>query len=146
MNEAPEERPLHVYRYERLLHWSECDPGGIVFSPHYTRWMIDGVNQMLLGLGIDPHAVVGDERMGLPVLSLALEFRRPPKLHDRLVHEIRVLRLGTKSLAFGHRVYRGEECLMEAKETRVWGVHPLTDATALRAVEIPAEVRAALGG
>ena len=32
----------------RLLHWGECDPGGIIFSPNYPRWMIEGVTEMLL--------------------------------------------------------------------------------------------------
>ena len=136
---------MRTYRYDRLLHWSECDPGGIVFFPHYARWMVDGVNQMFLSLGIDPNRLIDDHTRGaLPVLQLSMQFHQPPKLHETLTHEIHVEKLGGKSMAFRHRVFRGDVCLMEANETRVWGMHSLSDPTTLRTLPIPDDVRSLL--
>lgn len=132
------------YRYSRVLHWGECDPGGIIFSPNYARWMAEGLAQMFLSVGIDAHRLDGDLRYGQPLLEQNLRFLQPAQLHDRIEHEIRVAKVGTKSLTFEHRFFRGTTCLMEAREIRVWGAHPLTTPERLVAVEIPADVRAIL--
>ena len=133
---------MRVFRYERLLHWSECDAHAIIFFPHYARWMVEGVNLLFLGLGIDPNGPCGETaRQGLPSIGYSMTFHRPARLHDRLVHEIAVTRIGTKSVAFHHRILRGDDCLAEADETRVWAE---TDATGMRGVPVPAGVRALL--
>ena len=136
---------MHQYTYERRLHWSECDPGGIIFFPNYARWMVDGLNDMFLGLGVDPNGPRGAGAIGgLPVLALAMTFNSAPALHEIVTHRIDVTKLGGKSLAFRHRFLRGEELLMEAQETRVWAEHPHGDPRGLRAAPIPVDVRALL--
>ena len=136
---------MRHYTYHRRLNWSECDPGGIIFFPHYARWMVDGLNEMFLGLGIDPNGLRGTNlRGGLPVLGLAMKFLSAPALHETVTHQITVTRIGGSSIAFQHRFLRGDELLMEADETRVWAEHPLDDARALRARQVPYELRALL--
>ncbi|MFS8980479.1 thioesterase family protein [Cupriavidus necator] len=133
---------MRTYRYQRRLHWSECDPGGIVFFPNYARWMVDGLNEMLLSLGIDPNAMVDDKtRGGLPVVQLSMRFFDAPLLHMQLCHEISVEKIGGKSITFVHRFLRGESLLMEAHETRVWATHLLGDATSMQANRVPDNVR-----
>lgn len=136
---------MYQYTYERRLHWSECDPGGIIFFPHYARWMVEGLNEMFLELGVDPNGPRGGAALGgLPVLAIAMKFISAPALHEMVTHRIEVTRLGVKSLALRHRFLRGQELLMEAEETRVWAEHPHGDPRGLRATPIPDEVRALL--
>ena len=133
------------HSYSRLLHWGECDPGGIIYSPNYARWMIEGVTLMLLSVGIDPHRLLeGGLRGGLPVMEQQLRFRRPARLHDQVLHHVEVAKLGTKSITFEHRMMRGDTLLMDATDVRVWGVHPVAEPEQLRALEIPQDVRAIL--
>jgi 4-hydroxybenzoyl-CoA thioesterase len=133
---------MRVYRYERRLHWSECDPGGIVFFPNYARWMVDGLNEMFLSLGIDPNGVIDEAtRGGLPVLQLSMRFLSAPALHETLTHEISVQKIGSKSLAFRHRFLRNDELLMEAEETRIWATHSLGVPSVLTTLPVPANVR-----
>lgn len=135
-----------TYRYSRLLHWSECDPGGIIFCPHYARWMIEGVTNMFLSVGIDPHRLLeGGLRAGLPVLEQRLRLLQPARLHDEVEHVVQVAKLGTKSLTFEHTMLRGDTRLMEGTDVRVWGVHPIAAPEQLEARPIPDEVRAILG-
>ncbi|CEH50845.1 acyl-CoA thioesterase [Xanthomonas citri pv. durantae] len=133
---------MRQFRYERLLQWSECDPAGIIFFPHYARWMVEGVNLLFLALGIDPNGTTdtGAQR-GLPSTGFTTQFHAPAKLHDQLVHEISVTRIGSKSLAFRHRFLRDGQCLADAEEVRVWAE---SDANGLRTVPIPDEVKALL--
>lgn len=136
---------MHQYTYARRLNWSECDPGGIIFFPHYARWIVDGVNEMFLNLGIDPNGPRGENALGgLPVLGLSMRFVSAPALHDTVTHQINVTKVGGKSIAFQHRFLRGGELLMEAEETRVWAEHPLDKPRALRTRPVPDHVRALL--
>lgn len=136
---------MREYTYERRLHWSECDPGGIIFFPNYARWMVDGLNDMFLHMGVDPNGPRGPEALGgLPVLALSMKFTSAPALHEMVTHRITVTKLGGKSLAFQHRFLRGEELLMEAEETRVWAEHPHGNPRGMRAMPIPDQVRALL--
>jgi 4-hydroxybenzoyl-CoA thioesterase len=136
---------MREYTYDRRLHWSECDPGGIVFFPNYARWMVDGLNEMFLGLGVDPNGPrAANVKGGLPVVGLAMKFHSAPALHEIVTHRITVEKLGGKSMAFRHRFLRGSELLMEAEETRVWAEHPLDNARAMRTQPIPEDVRALL--
>jgi 4-hydroxybenzoyl-CoA thioesterase len=136
---------MRSYRYQRRLHWSECDPGGIVFFPHYARWMVEGLNEMLLSLGVDPNAVHDDNtRGGLPVVQLSMQFFGAPALHAHVWHEILVERIGGKSLSFIHRFLRDDTLLVEARETRVWAVHGIGQAASTQAISVPDAVRALL--
>jgi 4-hydroxybenzoyl-CoA thioesterase len=136
---------MHQYTYERRLHWSECDPGGIIFFPNYARWMVDGLNDMFLRLGVDPNGPRGPDALGgLPVMALSMKFVSAPALHEMVTHRISVTKVGGKSLAFQHRFLRGEELLMEAEETRVWAEHPHGNPRGMRAMPIPDDVRALL--
>lgn len=136
---------MRQYTYERRLNWSECDPGGIIFFPHYARWMVDGLNEMFLSFGIDPTGPRGENALGgLPVLGLSMKFVSAPALHDTVTHQITVTKVGGKSMAFQHRFLRGDELLMEAQETRVWAEHPFDNPRALRTRHVPDDVRALL--
>ena len=81
---------------------------------------------------------------GLPVLGLSMKFVSAPALHDTVTHQITVMKVGGKSMAFQHRFLRGDELLMEAEETRVWAEHPLDNPRALRTRQVPDNVRALL--
>ena len=136
---------MRHYTYDRRLNWSECDPGGIIFFPHYARWMVDGLNEMFLGFGVDPTGPRGENALGgLPVLALSMKFVSAPVLHDTVTHEITVTKVGGKSMTFRHRFLHGDELLMEAEETRVWAEHPLDNPRALRTRQVPDHVRALL--
>ncbi len=132
---------MKQYRYERRLHWSECDPAGIVFFPNYARWMVEGLNEMFLSMGVDPNGRIDKETTGgLPSVGYAMRFHRPAKLHDMITHEITVEKLGRSSLSFKHRFLRAGECLAEGEDHRVLATHSLVDAT-VKSKPIPDDLR-----
>lgn len=132
---------MRTLTYDRLLQWSECDPAGIMFFPHYARWMVEGVNLLFLGLGIDPNAKTVTGQLGLPSTGFTTQFHSPAFLHDRLTHEVSVAKIGTKSLTFEHRFLRADVCVADAIETRIW-VETTPDG--MRSQPIPDDVRATL--
>lgn len=136
---------MRTYSYQRRLHWGECDPAGIIFVPHYIRWMVDGVMEMFHSMGVDPNRMVdADERRGLPVVALSTQFHAAPALNQIVTHEVQVVRIGTKSLEFRHRFLRDDLLLMEAHETRVWTRHRLADPSRVTSEPVPDDLRALL--
>jgi 4-hydroxybenzoyl-CoA thioesterase len=133
---------MRSFRYERLLHWSECDPAGVIFFPNYACWMVEGVNSMFLAFGVDPNGQSPNgDRRGLPSKGFVTRFHAPAVLHDRLIHEVNVTRIGSKSIEFQHRFLREDQCLADATETRVW-VEISRDG--MKAKEVPSEIRTEL--
>jgi 4-hydroxybenzoyl-CoA thioesterase len=107
--------------------------------------MVEGLNEMLLSLGIDPNeSKDANTRGGLPVLALSMKFHNAPTLHESITHQILVEKLGGKSIGLRHRFLRGDDLLMEAEETRVWATHALDNPSTLRTYPIPDNVRALL--
>ncbi|ACL61240.1 acyl-CoA thioesterase [Methylobacterium nodulans] len=132
---------MKTFSYERRLHWSECDPAGIIFFPHYARWMVEGLNFLFLSIGVDPNGRIDKETVaGIPSVGFSISFHQPPRLHEIVTHEITIEKIGRSSLTVNHRFLREDICLAEAKETRVWAAHSLADA-GVKSVPIPDEVR-----
>lgn len=130
---------MRTLRYERLLQWSECDPAGIIFFPHYARWMVEGLNLLLLGLDIDPNGKTAEGfDKGLPSTGFTMSFHAPAMLHELLVHEVEITKIGTKSIGIRHRFLRGDTVLAAAEETRIWTVD---DGTGMRSVPISDAVK-----
>jgi 4-hydroxybenzoyl-CoA thioesterase len=150
MTADPQETVMHSFRYERRVHWSDCDPAGIVFFAQYGRWMSDGLLEMLLALGIDPAAPAdsgkgrGAPSGSMPSVGFSLRFLAPARLHERVIHEVQVKKLGGASLEFGHRIFSREGVLLvEGEEKRVWVQMNPTDGS-MKSTPIPDTVRALL--
>lgn len=137
---------MYVYSYSRRLQWGECDPAGIIFFPIYAHWVSEGLSELFLSNGIDPNEVLNGERVGLPAVSLSLKFHSAPRLHEEVVHEIHVEKLGGKSLCFRHEFRSGDLLLAEAQDVRVWTTHKVGLPDSLKSADIPSRVRALLEG
>ena len=135
---------MYIYTYERRLHWSECDPAGIIYFPVYARWVSEGLNQLFLDNGIDPNAIKDNVMVGLPAVALTMKFHSAPKLHTMVTHTITVERLGGKSLVFKHQFHSNDRLLMEAEDTRIWTTHTLGQPDTLKSADIPELMRTLL--
>jgi 4-hydroxybenzoyl-CoA thioesterase len=136
-----------AFSYQRRLQWSECDPAGIIFFPNYARWVVEGLNDWLFSLGIDPNEPLSREIVrGMPCVECSLKFHKPPVLHEIVTHEISLVRIGRSSLTFAHRFFKGDILFAEAADTRIWVAHSRVDPSDLKSEEIPQRVRDLLSG
>ncbi len=129
-------------RFERTrrIHFSHCDPAGIVFFPLYLVMLNDHVEDWVSeGLGIPYATLIGARRTGLPTVRLECDFRAISRMGEDVTYALRVERLGTRSLTLA------TEVLGPARELRAAFVQVLvsTDLDTHRAVELPADLRAA---
>lgn len=129
---------MTAYSYSRRLNWSECDPGGIVFFPHYARWAVDGLNEMLQSGGYVPNRKLPDGGTeGIPCVEFNMRFFDAPHLNAMVDHQISVRRIGKSSFTVRHLFSGGGRSYAEVLDTRVWAVH---DEHGLRKSALPPEV------
>lgn len=81
------------------IHFSECDPAGIVFYPQYfvmfnnllERWVDELIPEGFAGY-------ILDQRFGLPTVHLEAEFKAVSRMGDNVQLELQVERIGRKSI------------------------------------------------
>ena len=130
-----------VFRRERVIRFSDCDPAGIVFYPQYfvmfngllEDWFSDG---LAVGFG----SLVLERRIGLPTVRLEVDFSAISRMGDRVVLSLAVERLGNRSLTLALRCESKEGQLrMAARQVLV-----TTSLDTHQAIDIPPDVRAAI--
>lgn len=95
---------LLTFTKPHKIHFSECDPAGIVFYPQYfvmfnnllERWVDELVPQGFAGY-------IMEQRFGLPTVHLEAEFKAISKMGDNVTLELHVQRIGSKSLTLHQR-------------------------------------------
>ncbi|MFT3718444.1 acyl-CoA thioesterase [Pseudorhodoferax sp.] len=129
-------------RFERdyLIRFSHCDPAGIVFYPQYlvlfNHLVEDWFNE---GLSVSYAGMLGPRRIGLPIVRLECDFRAISRMGEVVRFGLAVERAGGKSLALALDARLGDAQRVAARQVLVF-----TDLDTHRAIDIPADVRAAL--
>jgi acyl-CoA thioesterase FadM len=79
------------WRTEFEIAWGDCDHAGIVFYPHFFRWMDTAFHRLLAAKGTSHREVT--ERyglVGLPIADAHAAFKSPVSYGDRLIVGVRV--------------------------------------------------------
>jgi 4-hydroxybenzoyl-CoA thioesterase len=131
-----------TYRRKHKIHFSECDPAGIVFYPQYFVLFNDLVeswfDEMLPEEGY--HGVLGGRRVGLPTVRLEVDFKAVSKMGDEVWLSLAVERLGGASLTLAWACTGVDGVLrMSARQTIV-----TTSLDTHRSIGIPDDIRAAI--
>lgn len=97
MTETP--KPfVHTIR----VNWSDCDPANIAFTgriPYFALESIDAWWEEYTG--IEWFKLNVDMNIGTPFVHLSVNFRAPITPRHKLVCEVSLLRLGTRSVRHG---------------------------------------------
>jgi 4-hydroxybenzoyl-CoA thioesterase len=126
---------------ERSIRFSDCDPAGIVFYPQYFV-MFNGLVEDWIteALGIGYQVLVMQRRIGLPTVRLEADFTAVSRMGDRVELALDVERLGNRSLTLSLRCTgANDEPRMALRQVLV-----CTSLESHRAIEIPADLRAAI--
>ncbi|PMS15089.1 acyl-CoA thioesterase [Trinickia dabaoshanensis] len=127
------ERPVRI----RFAH---CDPAGIVFFPQYLTltnglvedWFTDG-------LGIDYAHMIGERRIGLPIVKLECEFSRPSRMGETISLGLSLAKIGARSLSI-RTVGEGRDGVRFAATQ----VLVTTSLATGESIDIPGDIRTAL--
>ena len=133
---------MPTYRRKHKIHFSECDPAGIVFYPQYFVLFNDLIeswfDEMLPEEGY--HGVIGGRRVGMPTVRLEVDFKAVSKMGDEVWLAIDVERLGEKSLTLAWACTGADGLLrMAAHQTIV-----TTSLDTHQSIGIPDDIRVAI--
>ena len=134
--------PAAAFRRPYRIRFSDCDPAGIVFYPQYFV-MLNGLVEDWFdqALGLPYRRVIGERRIGLPSVRLEVDFEAVSRHGDDVELALAVERLGRASLTLCHAIGGAHDGV------RRMAMRQVLVATSLdthRAIEIPADVRAAI--
>lgn len=107
-----------VFEFQQKVLFKHCDPAGIVFYPRYFEIINDCVEAFfdeVLGWPFETLLKDG----GVPTVQIATEFKAPNRHGDWLVLELRVAKLGRKSMSLEIAASTGGEARFEVKQTLV---------------------------
>jgi 4-hydroxybenzoyl-CoA thioesterase len=130
-----------VFSRRHKIHFSECDPAGIVFYPQYFVLFNDLIESWideLLPEGY--HGVIGERRVGMPTVHLEVDFKAVSKMGDEVWLSLEVQRLGQASLTLAWACTGADGVVrMSAQQTIV-----TTSLETHKAIPIPEDLRRAI--
>ena len=130
-----------MFLYERPVRFEEVDAAGIVFFARFLQLAHEAMEALLAGLEGGYVRLVVERRIGVPAVHVSCDFRAPLKFGDVALIEVRVPRIGNKSVSFRYDFIRKRDGVSAATLDHVCAV---TDLDAMRAVPVPDDVRALL--
>jgi 4-hydroxybenzoyl-CoA thioesterase len=134
--------PVHV-------EFGDCDPARIVWFPNFFRWCDAASRHFFTACGIPLWHETEKTRgiIGTPLVDIHARFVMTASNDDVLQIHTSIIEWRQKSFVQRHRVLRpnaaGEPTLiMECDEIRIFAARREGSTTAIRALPIPADIRA----
>lgn len=130
----------HLFQQTRVIRFSDCDPAGMVFFPHYFV-MLNGLVEdwFTQALGVNYAQLLGQRRIGLPTVALQSEFRAPCRMGDAVEFRLQLERMGSRSITLRVDCMHGATCCVQIRQVLV-----STSLSHDEAIDIPQDVREAV--
>ncbi len=131
-----------VYVATRRVEFRDTDAAGIVHFSRFFTLMEESEHELLRHLGMSVMQPDGDGKITWPRVSAKCDYRGSVRFEDEVQIEVRIERIGEKSVTYGFRfLHEGQpiaEGSLVAVCCRMLPGQPLTS------IPIPAEIRAKL--
>jgi acyl-CoA thioester hydrolase len=130
------------FRTTRRVEFGDTDMAGIMHFSNFFKFLEVAETSFLHSLGYSVTWMADGVRYGFPRVSVKCDFFKPARFEDELVMEVRVAKVGTKSVTYQILFLKKDEKVAEGVVTSV-----LCRGTAhgqMESMEIPAEMRAKL--
>lgn len=122
-----------AFTHQLRVRYAECDPQGVVFNANYLAYFDVSLTE-LWRAAFGSYQSALDRGWDVMVAEANVRYLSPARFDDELRMAISVGRLGTTSLHTSHRVWRGEELLVQGALRHVWvdtetyGKSPIPDS------------------
>ena len=126
------------YRTTRRVQFRDTDAAGIVHFSVFFVYMEQAEHELFRDAGMTVVHRGEKETISWPRVSATCDYRIPFKFEDEVVIEVRVKKIGSKSLTFGFRFFNGET---ECAEGEITAVCCIVDEMPPKSILIPDEFR-----
>jgi acyl-CoA thioester hydrolase len=128
------------FRVSRRVDFADTDMAGIIHFSNYFRYMEFAEVAFLRSRGLSVAMTWGEEHLGFPRVSATCDFLRPIRFEDVVEIEVRVERVGSKSVTYSFEFTHEGTPVARGRVTAVCcRVQP--GAHAIESIEIPEEIR-----
>jgi YbgC/YbaW family acyl-CoA thioester hydrolase len=132
-----------LFRVSRRVDFADTDMAGIIHFSNYFRYMEFAEVAFLRSLGLSVAMTWGEEHLGFPRVSATCDFLRPVSFEDVVDIDVRVERVGSKSVTYSFEFTHEGQTVARGKVSAVCcrvrpGVHEI------ESVEIPEGIRTRL--
>ena len=119
-------------------HWADSDPAGIVFYPHYFRFIEEAEEELFRAAGKDRFAMLQENKVWMPRAETFAKFMKPIKLGAAIRLRLYPKLQGEKTVRYDFEFLdeSGNEKIAEGYLTVV-----CVDAAQFRPVAIPGAIR-----
>ncbi|MEZ6068673.1 MAG: thioesterase family protein [Pirellulales bacterium] len=129
-----------VFHHQRRVEFHETDIAGIVHFVSFFKYMEEAEHAMMRSLGTSVFLPTENGKISFPRVSTSCDFIDTVTFEDVLNIELRIRRLGSKSIAYEHHFrHDGREV---ARGTMTCVCCRFVADERPRSIEIPPEVRA----
>lgn len=132
------------YRTQRRVEFRDTDAAGIVHFSVFFSWMESAEHDFLRSLGLSVVSHDGETTISWPRAAARCDYRQAIRFEQVIDVELRVRRLGTKSVTYATRFLDGEQLLAEGEVTAVCCEIPeggIREPLRPVPIEIPSDIR-----
>lgn len=104
-----------VFRMQRRVAWRDTDWVGVICYPNIFHYFDDCENEFFRAHGVSKLDLYYKDEMFFPRIAANAEFKSMLKYDDVITTELRVSRLGEKSVGFAYRCYRDADGVLAAE-------------------------------
>jgi YbgC/YbaW family acyl-CoA thioester hydrolase len=131
-----------LFRTRRRVEFADTDMAGIAHFSNFFRWMESAEVDFLASRGLNVDLGWDGRHLGFPRVSASCDFVRPVTFMDVVEIEVRLERLGAKSVTYAFEFSKGGEIVARGRVTSVCCL--VSRDGGIEAVEIPEGIRAKL--
>ncbi|MFA7666798.1 MAG: YbgC/FadM family acyl-CoA thioesterase [Burkholderiaceae bacterium] len=106
------------------VYYEDTDAGGIVYHANWLRWFERVRTDWLRALGVVHSRMLAETGVGFVVRDLSIDYRRPARLDEELLVDVRLLEARRASWTLAQRAFRpGDPELLVGARLRIAAVH-----------------------
>ena len=127
------------FTLSKPMRFGDCDLTGIAYHPAYLSMLVDVNEAMFASFGITWQEIMFERKLGLPTVTMNIEFYRPAVYGDVLAFSVNVRKIGKSSLDL--------ETVVTVRDEPIWSIRQrivLTSTTDHKSRPWPDDIRAGL--
>ena len=138
-----------IVTHTQRVEFGDCDPAGIVWFPNFFRWIDAASRHFFTQCGVPRWAELEKSTgvLGTPLVSTTSNFLKTASYGDTLQVRCHITEWRDKSFVQRYAIVRersdgAEDVIMECDEVRIFAARRDDGKNGIRAVSVPADIRA----
>jgi len=108
-----------VFTTTKRVEFRDTDAAGIMHFSAYFTYMEEAEHELLRSIGTSVVLGAGDNTVSWPRVAANAEYRGPVRFEDEMVIQVRIKRLGSRSVTYHHQFVVGDQLVATGEITAV---------------------------